>query len=39
MWNIESYHDILNENTRRHHTIGSAVVVLVVIGVLIIVFA
>lgn len=39
MWNIESYRDILNENTGRHHTVGSAVVVLVVIGVLIVVFA
>lgn len=39
MWNIDSYHDILHENTGRHHTIGSAVVVLVVIGVLIFLFA
>jgi hypothetical protein len=39
MWNLESYHDILNENNRRHHTIGSWLVVLLVIGVLIVVFA
>jgi hypothetical protein len=37
MWN--SYHDILDENSKRHHTVGSAIVVLVVIGVLIFVFA
>jgi hypothetical protein len=39
MWNLESYRDILNENNRHHHTIGSWLVVLLVIGVLIFVFA
>lgn len=39
MWNIESYHDILDENNRRHHTIGSWLVVLLVVGVLIFVLA
>lgn len=38
MWNIDSYRDILHENTGPHHTLGSAVVVLMVIGVLIFVF-
>lgn len=39
MWNLESYHDILNENNRRHHTIGSWLVVLLVIGALVFVLA
>lgn len=37
MWN--SYHDILDESSNRHHAVGSAIVVLVVIGVLICIFA
>ena len=39
MWTISSYHDFLSENTGRHHTIGSSLIVLAVIGALIIVFA
>lgn len=39
MWNIEPYHDILNEYTRGRHTIGSGLIVLLIIGVLIFVFA
>jgi hypothetical protein len=39
MWNIDSYHDVLDESNRRHHKIGSWLVVLLVVGVLIFVFA
>jgi hypothetical protein len=36
MW--DSYHDILDANSKRHHVIGSAILMLAVIGVLIYVF-
>ena len=39
MWTISSYHDLLSENTGRHHTISSSLIVLAVIGALVIVFA
>lgn len=39
MWSIDSYHDILNENNRRHHIVGSWLVVLLAAGVLMFVFA
>jgi hypothetical protein len=38
MWSIGSYHDFLSENTGRHHTIGSSLIVLAVIGILVLVF-
>jgi hypothetical protein len=36
MWN--SYHDILDGSSKSHHAVGSAIVMLVVIGILICVF-
>jgi len=39
MWDITSYRDLLSENTGRHHTVGSSLIILAAIGALIIVFA
>jgi hypothetical protein len=32
MWDLDSYRDFLDEHTSRHHTIGSALIVLAVVG-------
>ncbi len=39
MWDIDSYRDVLDDHTGKHHMIGSWLIVLVVIGVLLVVFA
>jgi hypothetical protein len=38
MWDINRYRDFLDEHSSDHHTIGSSLILLVVIGVLLIVF-
>jgi len=38
MWDLDSYRDFLDEHKSQHHTIGSALIVLVVVGVLLAVF-
>jgi|SoiMethySBSTD1v2_1073268.scaffolds.fasta_scaffold00145_52 hypothetical protein len=38
MWDIESYRDFLNDHMSRHHTIGSALIVLIMVGALLMVF-
>jgi hypothetical protein len=37
MWDLDPYRDFLDEHKSQHHTIGSALIVLVVVGVLLIV--
>lgn len=32
MWDLDSYRDFLDEHTSRHHAIGSALIVLAVVG-------
>ena len=39
MWDVDSYRDFLNDHGDHHHTIGSAFIVLTVVGILLIVFA
>lgn len=38
MWDLDSYRDFLDEHGSQRHTIGSALIVLVVVGVLLTVF-
>ena len=38
MWYLDSYRDFLDEHKFQHHAIGSALIVLVVGGVLLVVF-
>lgn len=38
MFSIDSYRDILGDHGRRHHIIGSAWVVVVVLGIVIFLF-
>jgi hypothetical protein len=38
MWDLDSYRDFLDEHKSQHHAIGSALIVLLVVGALLIVF-
>lgn len=38
MWDLDPYRDLLDEHTSKHHTIGSALVVLFVVGLVLILF-
>lgn len=38
MWDLDSYRDFLDEHNSQRHTIGSALIVLVVVGVLLALF-
>ena len=37
MWDIESYRDFLNDHMSKHHTAGSALIVLIVVGALVVI--
>ena len=39
MWDMDSYQDFLQEHASGHHAIGSALVLLVAIGILFLVWA
>ena len=38
MWDLDSYRDFLDEHNSQRHTIGSALIMLVVVGVLLALF-
>jgi hypothetical protein len=39
MWDFDSYREFLNEHAGEHHFVGSAFLLVVVVGVLLIAFA
>jgi hypothetical protein len=39
MWDLDSYGDTLNEHGSEHHSVGSSLLMLAVVGVLLMIFA